>query len=749
MLTLGLQQATAQDISGHVFEWTDGKKHIAKGAFVHCINETSGVVTDSVGHFTIKPCAGVQKLVVEYVGTKADTIILKKGITQYEMDLFPDGEILDAAIAKGRKQRYGISSLDPKTTINLDEREFQKAACCNLSESFENAPAIDVSFGDAVTGTRQIKMLGLDGFYSMISREFMPSVRLLNSYYGMSFIPAAWVNGIQITKGAGSVVNGYESIAGQINIELKKPFGGEAIMYDQFFSESGRTETDLMYRKDISTKLATSLFVRGSLYPVRMDRNNDGYLDNPTGNQFQAMNRWQFFTDSNLEGQVSVSYNNDSKNAGQLAYYEDALGTNLHYGIGIDNEQFDVWAKLGKVFPNKPYQSIGTQYGFSMSKINSEYGNSLNNRIYSASSKSFYTNLMFQSILGSTVHGYKVGVSFIADDLDETISINTSISNYSNYSRTEVVPGAFAEYTYQPNEKMSIVAGVRSDYNNLYGLSVTPRLHSKFYLNKERTTLRVSAGSGRRTSNIFGQNQQLFASARDIQIISDQSDRAYGLEQEYALNMGMSVEHKMKWGLRPATFLVDFFRTSFMNEVVFDRENDDFARFYNMKNGTIANSFQAQLDYEPRKRTEIRMAYRLFDVSTQYTIGRMAKPFVARHRGFLNITQSTRSNWQFSSTLQAYGTQRTPGFDVPTGGGVVSKDRYSPSFFQLGAQVSKKITSSFEGYIGAENVLNYKQENPIVNAENPFDKGFDASLVWGPVFGRMIYGGLRWRISDH
>ena len=271
------------------------KNEPLSGAYIHWMDKASGVFTDSSGMFQIEHHHEAPYLVVSYATYTDDTIHVKDMDSTYVISLVSNNE-METAFVIGKRISYGLSRLSPRTTVLLGEREFQKAACCNLSESFENSPAIDATFADAVTGTKQIKMLGLDGFYTLIGREYMPAIRTLNSYYGLSLIPSSWVEGIQITKGAGSVVNGYESMAGQINIELKKPFDKESFILDQFVSEGGRTETDIMYRKDINKYVATSFFVKGAFRPIKNDRNNDGFLDQPLTKQFQAMNRWQFAT---------------------------------------------------------------------------------------------------------------------------------------------------------------------------------------------------------------------------------------------------------------------------------------------------------------------------------------------------------------------------------------------------------------------------------------------------------------------
>ncbi|MDB9881952.1 TonB-dependent receptor [Bacteroidia bacterium] len=724
------------------------------GAFVHWQDKNTGVFADSVGNFTIEHQHESPFLVVSFASYLSDTTEVKDMSQPLSIALREGGELKTANVF-GKRISYGLSKLSPRTTVLMGEREFQKAACCNLSESFENSPAIDVSFSDAVTGTKQIKMLGLDGFYTLIGREYMPSVRTLNSYYGLSHIPAAWVDGIQITKGAGSVVNGYESIAGQINIELKKPFGKEKFLLDQFVGGGGRLETDLMYVKDINKHLATSLMARYGYQGIQNDRNDDGFLDMPLSKDFKVMNRWQFYADNGLEGTANVSYHKNEQDAGQKVFYDDNLGG---YGINIDSKVIDAFAKLGKTIKGKEFGSFGSQYNYNHSEMTSTYGSATNNKVYRAHTDQAYLNLLYESIIGNSFHQFQTGISMLYDKTNETY-------DGFHFERTETVPGAFFEYTYKPKETFSLVGGLRTDYNSIYGLSITPRFHGKYRFNKDKTSLRMSAGMGRRTSNPLAQNQFLFASGRSLNFIFTDAALPYGLEQEEAINSGLSFEHELRLGYMPATIGLDYFNTTFLQEVVVDRETEALASFYNMKNGTRANSFQAQLDLQPARRTEVRIAYRMFDVQSKYYIDggpnsaaavntkTLAKPFISKHRAFINVTQRTRNDWQFSSTATWYGPQRIAGStDTVYSNGVslayTVQDNYSPNFLLLNAQVSKTFKKQFEVYLGAENILNYRQDNPIQEAANPFDQKFDAGLVWGPIFGRMFYGGFRWRFKS-
>ncbi|MFT5724591.1 MAG: outer membrane receptor for ferrienterochelin and colicins [Bacteroidia bacterium] len=721
--------AFGKHVSGYVYRLDKKKKIPLEGATIKEVGQPNGVLTDQNGFFEIELQTQSTEMIVSYVSFISDTVNVSDKAA-FEIILRPVAGTLGVVELTSRRRTYGLRTLDPRTTLHLREQEFQKAACCNLSESFENAPAIDVSFTDAVTGTKQIKMLGLDGVYTTISREFMPSVRGLNSYYGLSFIPAAWVEGIQITKGAGSVVNGFESMSGQINIEMKKPYGRDQFMFDQFISESGRSETDFMVRRDLSKNVATSVFGRFGIRPTILDRNKDGFMDNPVSRQYQFMNRWQFHSKNGMEGQINVSYNNDTKTAGQF-------DTPNPYEVLIDNEQLDFWAKLGKAYKDKPYKSFGSQYAFNTIKSQTVYGNDSNQHILKTKGQTGYVNLMYQNIIGNTNHEYKAGVSVMADWVQESFDT-------FNVDRNEMTPGMYFEYTMRPDSLWVIVSGVRGDYSSIFGFFPTYRIHAKRATKNEKTTLRLSAGTGRRTPHFFAQNQNLFISSKSV-VLNTKPDETRGIIQESSLNMGISVHRKFKLKYIPSELQLDYFRTNFFNELMTNRESSSELTLESLKNGTIANSFQAQLDVKPMRRTEIRFAYRIFDVTSVYEGNRVQKPLIAQHRGFVNITHSTRSKWQFTSTLQIYGKQRIPGLDFNMEGFDKS---YSPTFVLLGAQVRKRTKDKpYEFYIGVENLLNYKQNNPIQGAANPFGTSFDATNVWGPVFGRMLYGGFRYRLK--
>ena len=549
---------------------------------------------------------------------------------------------------KGIKKSLSITT---NTTL-VTSKELLKAACCNLAESFETNPSIDVNFSDALTGTKQIKMLGLTSPYIMITEENIPSVRGASQAYGLSFTPGTWVESIQITKGAGSVVNGYESISGQINTELIKPIGDIPFFLNAYGDSGSRFELNTHFNKKVSDKWSTSLFVHGNTRVSKNDMNDDGFMDNPLGKQLNVANRWQYYNpESGWVSFLNVRYMNDKKQTGQLDFDpdRDRLTTN-YWGSEINTERLDFSSKIGYVFKDMPYQSIGFQNAFSSHDQESYFG--LNQ--YDIKQQSYYSNLIFNSIISNTMHKFATGLNFSYDKYSEFV-------NLVDVSRIDNSIGAFFEYTYDDNDKFSYILGGRMDYHNRLGAFFTPRLHVK-YNPWEKAVVRFSAGRGKRAANIYAENQNLFASSRLFSIINA-NGKIYGLDPEIAWNYGISfTQNFILFGMKADT-TVDFYRTDFQNQVVVDIMNSpQSVTFYNSIGKSFANSFQLDFNLEIIKHLNLRTAYKFYDISTEYFRGSYQRPLQAKERFFANVEYATHivengKQWKFDFTWNWLGKQ--------------------------------------------------------------------------------------------
>lgn len=634
-----------------------------------------------------------------------------------------------------------------RSTVNtstMTSHELLKAACCNLAESFETNPSIDVNFSDALTGTKQIRMLGLTSPYLMITEENIPSVRGASQAYGLTFTPGTWVESIQITKGAGSVVNGFESISGQINTELIKPLSDIPFFLNVYGSTDSRFELNTHVNKKFSDRWSSSLFVHGNARPVKNDMNDDGFLDNPLGNQINVLNRWQYTDAENgWVSFINLRYMNDQKQTGQTDFdpNRDKFTTN-YWGSEINTQRFDVATKMGYVFKDMPYQSIGFQNAFNSHQQESYFGFNQ----YDIKQNSFYSNLIFNSIISNTLNKFALGLNFTYDEYDEFVKV----PNFnSNYDRIDNSVGAFMEYTYDNTTNFSLILGARVDQHNRLGFFATPRMHLR-YNPWEGGVLRASAGRGKRVANIFAENQQLFGSNRNFGILS-RGGKTYDLDPEIAWNYGLSFMQNFHLFDKRADVTVDFYRTDFQNQAVVDLfAGPQQVLFYNLDGKSFANSFQVEFNYELFHHLDVRTAYKFYDIQSDYLSGTIEKPLQAKHRLFANLGYETHildkgQQWKFDFTYNWLGKQKLP--NTATNPVADRLGDYSKAFSLMNMQITRTFSSVFEVYIGGENIGNYKQDRAIVGANDPFGATFDTSMVYAPVFGQMYYAGLRFKIK--
>ena len=737
-LVLPLFLFSQETLTGMIMDKNNPKDNLGVfGANVYWLNNSIGATTNEKGWFTIPYKKSYKKLVVSYVGYKTDTLNISD-LEPIHHFITLENELEEVTL-KSKKKATQRSFIQTKNVFTVNSAELLKAACCNLAESFETNPSIDVNFSDALTGTRQIQMLGLKSPYLLITQENIPSIRGAGQVFGLTFTPGTWVESIQITKGAGSVINGYESISGQINAELVKPLTDNRIFLNAYGSLGGRYELNSHLNHKISDKWQTGVYIHGNYRNKKFDRNKDGFLDNPLISQVNVMNRWQYLdAEKGWVSFINVRFMDDSKQTGQNNF--DPLkdkGRSEVWGGEIDTKRFDSSLKLGYVFPQLPFQSFGFQFSYSNHDQDSYFGL----KTYDINHQSVYSNLLFNSIIGDTRSKFTTGLNFTYDIYDEFV-------NSINFSRKEKSFGGFFEYAYDNSDNFSFTSGVRIDTHNLLGTYITPRLHIR-YVPWEKGVLRASIGQGRKSANVFAENQQLFASTRQIDIQSS-GGKIYGLDPEVAWNYGLSYLQGFNLFNRKGDITFDYYRTHFQNQVVVDWENPQRISFYNLDGESYANSFQTEVNYYVDDFTSLRLAYKFYDIETDYFSGKLSKPLTPNHRLFANISYETKKiddikQWKFDLTYNFIGEQRLP--DTSTNPVEYQLGEYSNSYSLLNTQITKVFTEKFEMYFGVENLTDLKQKNPILASDDPFGDSFDSTIIYAPIFGRMLYSGLRFKIN--
>jgi len=720
---------SAQEIRGTVYEVNlENNKITLPGANVYWLGTQDGVATDENGKFVLKKNSNTNKLCISYIGFVPDTIMIQEEEEEIEI-LLAMNRTLKTLVITNESNGF-LSRMEPINTFNITGAELHKAACCNLGESFETNASVDVHYSDAVSGAKQIQLLGLAGTYTQMMTENIPNMFGLSRPYGLNYIPGSWMNSIQISKGASSVIDGYSSISGQINTNHKEPDAEEVFFFNALTNSKGKYEGNLNASFKLTEHLSTIFLLHGENSYMKNDKNEDGFVDMPKINQINLMNKWKYHNHNGLGTKLIIRVIDEQRLGGQMNFVESRdKGTFNYYGIGIRTQRQEIQWKMGKEF-NKQ-NSLAIKSAFYKHKQNAYFGM----RDYDADEISAYANLVYQWFSPTDIHKFSAGGSFFYDNLNEKIK-DQNIDTLFN--QEEIVPGIFAEYTFKKEHWPTLLIGMRADLHNKYGLFYTPRFHTRYAINS-KNIVRASIGMGYRTPSIFSENTAILATSRQIVITEE-------IMQEKALNTGISYTRYFYLFGKEINIMGEIFHTNFTNQLVVDIDQSiDAVYFYNLNGKSYANSYQIELNYKPIKGFDILLAYRYSDVKTTINNSLQEKPLVNRYKGLINLSYETHlKKWQFDFTAQFNGDTRLPNTQMNP----VEYQRESRAnpYTILNAQITKYFRK-WNMYLGVENIGDFTQENPIIAANDPFGNHFDASMVWGPLVGRKFYLGIRYKIK--
>ena len=717
--------ANGQNITGHVYGASpDGKEALA-GAYVIWAGTSHGTITSPDGEYDLQMIDGkARKLVVSYVGYTSDTLTISTQ-GKYDVTLSPI-EMTDVEVT-ARRIGSAIDRLSPMLTQNVTADELSKAACCNLGESFQTNASVDVNYADAATGAKTIQLLGLQGRYVQMMSENVPSLRGIASPYGLSYVPGPWMNGIQISKGVGTVVNGYEAITGQINIDYKKPVGtNEVASLNVYGSNAGRMEANASLNLKVGPQVRTNIMLNMVNDLMDMDENNDGFRDEPRVRQLNLFNRWYRHTDF-YTFDLAVKTLNERRLGGQKDF-DSTHPDGEHYGVFIRTDRVETWMKNGFVF--SPEFSIGFPIGYTYHHQGSFFGD----REYKGTQHSYNFNSIANWNNGGR-HEFHAGISSQGDFYNETANYGKGATDFD---RNDISFGVYGQYTFRHEDILSIIAGVRVDHHNHYGTFVTPRLHVRYAPN-ELTTIRLAAGKGYRGASILSENNYLLTSKREWTL-----DNNYG--QEKAWNMGLSITQYVNIGSRQLTLNAEFYHTEFERQMVTDMDiSPRLLHAYFATSRGYANNFQIEGRIEPVRGLELTAAWRWNDNELRLNDQMQRRPLTSRYKSLVALSyQTPLKTWQFDANMQINGGGR-----IPTTSG--NPDKYARattfgSYQMYNAQITKWFRR-WSVYAGCENIGNFMQEDPIISADDPQSNYFDSSLIWGPLMSRRFYVGLRWHFD--
>lgn len=713
------------------------KDHLGEpvvAANVFWINTTNGTTTDENGAFTIARSADASKLVVSFIGYENDTVWV--GNNHKELNIILQGSIMMDEIQVVERKMGAVKSRS--SVLNQDmisSAELARAACCNLGESFTTNPSVDVSYSDAATGAKQIKLLGLSGTYVQMLTENIPNYRGASAPFALGYIPGPWMQSIHVSKGSSSVKNGYEAITGQINVEFKKPQAPQSLNVNLFTSSKEKYEANFDANIHLNNRLSTGLLAHYENSTKSHDDNGDGFLDMPKVEQYNFQNRWAWMGDHYVF-QASVKAMKEDRTSGQATHSNvgtpvDVSPNKELYQIGIHTERYEAFTKNAYIFNKEKSTNLALILSGSLHKQDAGYGY----KLYNVNQKNLYASLMFETNFDER-NNISAGLSLNHDYFNQSYRLdNDNMGTILYRKEKETVPGAYVQYTYNWKDKFILMGGIRADHSDIYGTFVTPRAHIKYTPN-DWVNLRVSVGKGYRTNHVLAENNYLLASGRKVRIDND-------LDQEEAWNYGFSSSFYIPLFGKTLNVNAEYYYTDFRRQMIVDLDTDPHAvHFANLEGKSYSHTFQAEATYPFFKGFTLTAAYRLTDVKTTYNKELLERPLTGKYKGLLTASYQTPLGlWQFDVTLQMNGGGRMPNSYTLSDGASSWDVRYR-SYQLLSAQITRWFRH-WSIYVGGENMTNFKQKNPIMGASDPWNTNFDSTMIWGPVHGAMYYVGLR------
>ncbi len=711
---------------------TNEKAEVLAGATVRWADTTGGTVTDTLGRFWLPKRCHEATLLIQYPGyTTAQVQVLPEEDSLW-IEVNGVRRLQEVTI---REHRFDtrISTLEPRNVEHIERNELRKAPCCNLSESFETNGAADVTYSNALTGVKEIQMLGLRGIYSQFLVENRPTLQGIATPYSFEYLPGTWLHGIQLAKGASSVRQGFAGISGQINAELVKPSQDKPLFINAFTSTEGRGELNVHLNSRGKGKWSHGLLTHANFVRNRWDMNGDNFYDTPNRQQINGLYRL-FYEGPQVCAQFNVQALTDYRRGGQIRPIENVPD---RFGVEIHNDRLEVWGKIGvEGLSGRPYRQLGNMVSASRHRTQGTFGP---NR-YTAEQRSAYWQTLYQSIIGTTDHQITLAPSILYDDIQERVQ-------EQDLSRTEWAPGVMAEYTYsRPNLAMGfadfvVVLGGRIDWNSRFGWLVTPRVSLKYNFSPE-TVVRLSAGRGYRSPHLMAENISVLASNRTLRFASD-------LRLEEAWNYGINLTHEFRLGARKTTLNVDLYRTDFTRQIVVDVDQSPTeVLFYYAPGPAFANNLLTMLQHTPLNGLDVRLAYKWTDTRSTFSDGVLRLlPLVARHRGLATLDYTTPDKkWMFNTRVQLVGPQRLPDNSQIPHELVHHFPAITPAYALWSAQITR-TWERFEIYIGGENLTGIQQHHAIIAADDPQSPFFNGSQLWAPIMGPIVYAGIRFSPS--
>lgn len=711
---------------------TNEEDIILPGAQVWVLGEEQkAVFADKFGDYQLpwpgRPCT----LITRFVGYRPDTLELAQPGYRH-IQLAPEAA-LETVTVQGRREGQYLSTLTPVKTEVVTAAELQKGACCDLAGCFNTNGTVQAATTNVVTNAKELRILGLGGVYNQVLFDGFPLAMATSYTYGMSTLPGPFVEAINISKGANSVLQGWEGITGQINVETKIPDDSPRLFANAYINSFGERQFNAIGTRK-GQKVRQMLAGHAVLPAGRVDRDEDGFLDLPLLQRYSFYYRVHqgYAEDRGWSSSAGARYVHEHRLGGQQGYQAARdNGSAEVYGQWVDFQQPEAWLRLAHrwderqrmvFFLSGQYHQQDSWYGLLQYRARQQMANA---------------TLQYER-MSARGDDLRMGVSGRYLSLEENLTFKVNplaLPQAGDYLRQDQMAGVFVEQiSYFFDRRLTWIAGLRYDHHQEVGGRWTPRTLVKADP-WEGTSIRGSLGYGWRMANVFSENVFLLASNRRVLF----TER---LQPEGAWNSGVNLTQRLEWGRFTGRFGLDYYETHFTNQIFPDYDRaPDLAVMSNFRGTSISRAFQTDLDINHPLGWQIKLAYNYLDVFRDTERGREVLPFNPRHRvmGVVSLTPPGRP-WQADAHAHWYGQQQLPStLGNPE---IHQRPNQSDSYSLVTAQFTWRF-ARWDIYGGCENIFDFRQKRPVLGWQDPFGPYFDTAFAWGPTRGREFYLGLR------
>ena len=696
---------------------------------------TLGTASDSEGYYEIKNIPnGNHTVIISSIGykTKSINIFFNNNQITRDFSLASDNS-LDEVVISGTLRPVSKSN-SPVPVEVYSETFFRKNPTPSIFESLQNVNGVRPQLNCNVCNTGDIHINGLEGPYAFVLIDGMPIVSGLSTVYGLTGIPLALIERVEIVKGPASTLYGSEAVGGILNVITKKPINAPLLSTDSFLSSWGELNLDVGLRYDMSKKTQGLLGVNYFNFQNRIDHNNDNFTDMTLQNRISIFNKVSIERENNKAFTIAGRYVYEDRWGGEMNWEKEFRGGNQIYGESIYTNR---WETFG-TYELPTYENIRFQFSANGHYQDSFYGETS----YDAEQLVGFGQLVYNKKIRKK-HDVLIGAAYRYTFYDDNTFATLNENGIDNKPSIIHLPGIFIQDEIQINDRKKLLLGVRWDNNNIHGNIFSPRVNFKWNSKNNSDILRLSAGNGFRVANVFTEDHAALTGARSVEFEGE-------LQPETSWNVNVNYVKKINTENSSITLDASSFYTYFNNRILPDYETNPNKIIYaNLEGFSVSKGISLNSNILFYNGLTINTGATLMEVSVTENNIKKTQLLTEGFSGVWSISYKFNSNFSIDYTGNVYGPMR-----LPLLGENDLRNEYSPWFSIQNIQLTQQLKNNWEIYGGVKNLLNFTPAaNSINGADNPFDigidtelnpeKAFDPSYVYTSNQGIRAFAGIR------